>query len=77
MKTITLFWTVALMLWVSEAFACPQCAQNESNSGISPILLWGMILLPMVIAAITYPILKKLCRPDDGINSPVQDGAQS
>jgi len=68
---------MALTLWTAEVSACPQCAQNKSGDNASLFLLWGMILLPLIVAAVVYPILKKLCRPEDGSSSPAQDGVSS
>jgi len=70
MTLMTLALATSMILIASSCLACPTCAADDGGDSASLVVLAGMIIMPMLVAIITIPMVRRLIRSDTQSNLP-------
>jgi len=66
---ISLVIAMGLCLVATTALACPSCAADDGGD-TSIVILAGMIITPLLVAAITIPVVRRMIQSDQPKNLP-------
>jgi hypothetical protein len=59
-----------MCLVATSCLACPSCAADDGGDSASLVVLAGMIIMPMLVAAVTIPIVRRMIQSDTNSNLP-------
>jgi undecaprenyl pyrophosphate phosphatase UppP len=67
---MTFIMVTSMMFFASVCQACPSCAADDGGDASSLVVLAGMIIMPMLVAAVTIPMVLRLVKSETQTNLP-------